>query len=302
MKESLKGYKGNDFWKGKSPWYKGNLHIHTNLSDGDLSPSETVGQYENAGYDFLSITDHDRLVSPDSVTSHTICLIPGEEISIGKRHVVGIGIKKVIVANEKTGVQDVIDEIRKQDGIAIVAHPYFSGMNVSDFEKLKNYHGIEVFNTSVHHNIGKGFSLQLWDDILLTGRRPYGFFADDAHYHFSDHRPNDICGSWIMVKASERTPAALTEAIKNGHFYASNGPAIENIEMRDRHVFVKCSPVKVINFIAPCNSGKKFTAMKSESISEAAYELRAQDTYVRIQCIDSEGNYAVSNPVFPESR
>jgi predicted metal-dependent phosphoesterase TrpH len=38
-------------------WYKGNLHTHTNNSDGVLSPAQMAEQYRAAGYDFLCITD-----------------------------------------------------------------------------------------------------------------------------------------------------------------------------------------------------------------------------------------------------
>ncbi|MEZ5864214.1 MAG: hypothetical protein R3D25_09185 [Geminicoccaceae bacterium] len=37
---------------------KGNIHTHTNLSDGALPPTEVINRYRSAGYDFLSITDH----------------------------------------------------------------------------------------------------------------------------------------------------------------------------------------------------------------------------------------------------
>ncbi|MBR2262926.1 MAG: hypothetical protein IJ917_01045, partial [Firmicutes bacterium] len=39
-------------------WYKGNLHMHTQVSDGDLPFEEAVALYRKAGYDFLAITDH----------------------------------------------------------------------------------------------------------------------------------------------------------------------------------------------------------------------------------------------------
>jgi hypothetical protein len=41
---------------------KGNLHTHTHLSDGLLSPQEMIARYKELGYDFLAITDHDDLI------------------------------------------------------------------------------------------------------------------------------------------------------------------------------------------------------------------------------------------------
>lgn len=43
-------------------WWKGNLHTHTLWSDGDDYPEMVVGWYVDHGYDFLSITDHNRML------------------------------------------------------------------------------------------------------------------------------------------------------------------------------------------------------------------------------------------------
>lgn len=43
-------------------WWKGNLHTHTLWSDGDDYPEMVVGWYQDHGYDFLSITDHNRML------------------------------------------------------------------------------------------------------------------------------------------------------------------------------------------------------------------------------------------------
>ena len=47
-------------------WYRGMLHMHTLWSDGRALPEQAVAAYKDAGYDFISITDHNRLgVDPD---------------------------------------------------------------------------------------------------------------------------------------------------------------------------------------------------------------------------------------------
>ena len=39
-------------------YYKGNLHGHSNHSDGALKPNEVVNEYKNLGYDFTCLSDH----------------------------------------------------------------------------------------------------------------------------------------------------------------------------------------------------------------------------------------------------
>lgn len=42
-------------------WWKGNLHTHTFWSDGDDFPEMVAELYKNHGYDFLALSDHNRL-------------------------------------------------------------------------------------------------------------------------------------------------------------------------------------------------------------------------------------------------
>src|SRR5215813_411342 len=39
-------------------FYRGNLHTHSNRSDGALAPEAVVAAYRDRGYDFLALTDH----------------------------------------------------------------------------------------------------------------------------------------------------------------------------------------------------------------------------------------------------
>ena len=39
-------------------FFKGNLHTHSNRSDGALEPEAVCAAYREAGYDFLALTDH----------------------------------------------------------------------------------------------------------------------------------------------------------------------------------------------------------------------------------------------------
>ena len=39
-------------------FWRGNLHTHSNLSDGRLPPDKVVEAYKDAGYDFMMLSDH----------------------------------------------------------------------------------------------------------------------------------------------------------------------------------------------------------------------------------------------------
>ena len=45
----MKDYQG---FKNNGNWYKGNLHSHTTVSDGKMTPEQSVEVYKEHGYNF----------------------------------------------------------------------------------------------------------------------------------------------------------------------------------------------------------------------------------------------------------
>jgi len=62
---------------------------------------------------------------------------------------------------------------------------------------------------------------------------------DDSHYPAFD-----VGDAWTMVRAADRTRAAVVDALRAGHVYASNGPAILDVERDGDTVEVMCSPAR----------------------------------------------------------
>ena len=64
-------------------WFKGNIHCHTTMSDGDADPEVAVDWYQNHGYDFLVVSDHNHLTLLDYQATENLnmILIPGEEVT-----------------------------------------------------------------------------------------------------------------------------------------------------------------------------------------------------------------------------
>lgn len=62
------------------------LHIHSNKSDGKLSPKEIILEAAKNGVSTISITDHDTVDAYDRklldyASKHNVKIIPGIEIS-----------------------------------------------------------------------------------------------------------------------------------------------------------------------------------------------------------------------------
>jgi len=304
-------------------WYKGNLHTHTNISDGHFTCEQVIETYCKNKYDFLAITDHWWKITDNylekikelTVKYNNILIIPGEEIDCGitklgiingnigyNFHLVCLNIKNVILNENRKhnefNPQDIINSVKSQDGEIILAHPYWSGLTLEDMLSIHGYIGVEIFNTDTHLTVNKGFSLSHWDDLLNTNRKILGFSSDDSHATTNDFRPIDLCGAWIMVKSKFLTINSIMKSILNGLFYSSTGPEIKKLEINNKKIYIETSPVKYISFISQNGSGMKLTAKKDNFLKYAEFKIEDNLKYLRIECKDESGNYAWTNPIF----
>ena len=52
-------------------WFRGQLHSHTYLSDGRGFPEQAIETYKQRGYQFLSISDHNRFAADTNLWRET---------------------------------------------------------------------------------------------------------------------------------------------------------------------------------------------------------------------------------------
>ena len=293
------------FWKNPGSWYRGNLHTHTSNSDGELAPAQIARAYRDKSYDFLCLSDHNRITPVEDLSDEDFLVIPGEEINLGNSgagtpyHLLVFNLPAEISTEENTPPQEVIDAALSKGAEVIIAHPYWSALTINELLPLKGYLGIEIFNSSCLFSIAKGHALTHWDDLLIRGRRILGFATDDSHQVHNEHRPEDTAVSGIMVKAGSLSRENIMTAIRRGHFYSSSGPEIKEVSREGPQIRVLTSPVKIINFVADAANGESFTAPGEDSFTEAVYEVRGREKYIRVECYDGYGRGAWTNPIFP---
>jgi len=285
-------------------WLKGNTHTHTTNSDSALAPDKTCAAYEAARYDFLFITDHGKVTDAAPLSTERLAVFPGEELDVGKSdlgntfHIVALGLKQALPCGTNVDVQQSLNAAQAQGALTIIAHPYWSQLTVRDMLGLSGPVGFEVYNTSCEYSISKGISIVWWDEMLYRGNVMWGLAADDAHYHFNAHRPVDLCGGWIMVKAESPTLENVLAAIRKGDLYASTGPEIQCVTISEGVIRVDCSPARLINFISHNGHGERYTAPFEERLTRAQYEIRGSEKYIRIEVVDFQGKIAWTNPVY----
>ena len=259
------------------PWLKGNLHTHTNLSDGDSPPGVVARWYDDHGYDFLIISDHNVRFPPAELQEElrsegrSLLLIPGEELSTWwpgpdrtyALHVNGYGTSSVLGSADGDSVQSVlqrmVDRVVADGGLASVNHPNFwESVQWRDIAALVNLTFLEVYNGH-HLAANDGTASQppmetVWDLVLGHGQRVWGLAVDDAH-HFSDFgsgRANPGRG-WVEVGAHEATPEAILYALAKGNFYSSTGATFAHLSMLGGVIEMETERSSEIVFVADGN-------------------------------------------------
>lgn len=66
----------------KKKQYKANLHCHSTLSDGKLTPEELKKLYKEHGYQILAITDHERTKNHSAMSEEEFLMLTGYEVYV----------------------------------------------------------------------------------------------------------------------------------------------------------------------------------------------------------------------------
>jgi len=281
-------------------WYRGNLHMHSTESDGSLSPADAIAWYRERGYDFVSLTDHRATTQTGQFSDERFLVIPGIELDcvdperdIGY-HIVGFGVTPFSQPEptRRGPGQQLVDQIRAHGGLALMAHPYWLGQEGADILAVTGWTGLEVYNATCARP-GKAYSMVQWDRILDRGHLIYGFATDDAHRY-----EDDAGKGWIMVKAPALTAEAILEAIRRGHFYATQGPSILDVRVDEEAVHVHTSPVVEIRCISNRGRGLVVAAEPGAVLTSVTVPRSRISKYLRVECVDAEGRMAWSQPQF----
>lgn len=118
------------------------LHIHSNLSDGDKSVKELIDILKQKKIELFSITDHDSVESINILNNEkSINYIPGVEMSSidnnVKMHILGYGIKSDgYVLNECQRIKSIRKELVQEIIENLIKDGYI--FNQSDIDNLLN--------------------------------------------------------------------------------------------------------------------------------------------------------------------
>lgn len=294
-------------------FFRGNLHTHSNRSDGVLPPEEVCRRYRAQGYDFISLTDHMvglydyPITDTRSFRLPGFTTIPGAELHAGAMqngeiwHILAVGLPADFTAPDapdfgptdwqETGPA-LARRARDAGAFVAIAHPEWSGLTTEDAASLDAAHAVEVYNHGCAVSCDRPHGFYTLDQLLTAGHRLTLCATDDAHFHDPDH-----FGGWVMVNAAENDPEALTDALKSGAFYSSTGPDFSAVHMDSKHIVVESGAVSAV---IVQGAGSAAVAVHGASMTRTAVPLDrfGEWSWLRVTIVDSGGQRAWTNPIY----
>lgn len=283
---------------------KGNIHTHSNRSDGALPPEEVVKRYRSAGYDFLAITDHFVASYGFPITDTTgyrddrFTTLIGAELHAPRTemnnlwHLLAVGLPPDFAqtSREETGPQ-LAKRAHEAGAFIGLAHPAWYELSMVDAETLIEWcHAIEVYNHGCHVMHDKGDGAYMLDGLSDKGHQKLTYACDDAHF-----KAPDFGGGWIELTAEENSPEAIVAGLKAGAFFSTQGPRIHSISIEGDSLHVECSPAAGV---VVAGRGHQHSYKFGQGLSYAEIPLQGLrgSPWFRVIVLGEDGKRAWSNP------
>jgi PHP domain len=288
-------------------WFRGNLHAHSDRSDGIAPPEQVVAEYRAAGHDFLALTDHFEARWGWSVTDTSAARDDGFTTLLGAElssadwddedvfWVNAIGLPADFRAPAPGEPHaSLIRRAVEAGAYVVLVHPGLT--NFLDFDRLpvEHLHAVETYNVNAAHAWpDQAEGRYAVDALLARGRRLHVVAGDDAHWH----HPRDRFGAWVEVRAERLAPEALLGALRAGAYYSTQGPRIEDVRADGDRVAVRCSPARAIA-LTGIHGWRSAIAEGDPTLTEAVLDLgRLRSPYWRLTVTAADGARAWTNPV-----
>lgn len=187
------------------------FHVHSfPFSWSTLSPFDTVLEARHQGLDAVALTPHNHVWVAQvgrwfSQTIRGPMVLVGEEITAPGYHILAVGIHDVV--SNRQSAADAIDQIHRQGGVAIAAHPFRSYWPGYDDRAMRTLDGSEVVRPEVQ--LGQ---------VSIDELAAFNARAATTMIGASDHHgllPVGYARTYVFARA--RTESALLEAVREGH-------------------------------------------------------------------------------------
>lgn len=309
------------------PQYRANLHAHSTLSDGALTPREVKELYRKNGYSAVCLCDHERLYDHSDLCDGSFLMLNGYEVSFahaGRRnpevptcHLSLIAKSPSVTSQlafadmaeaegavyetpllhreyDRESISALLDRASAAGFFPILDHPFWSLQTPEEVGALPSLGGVEVYNTLCVREGSRDESAAMLDAQLRCGYRPIPVAADDNHNHPASHSSlPDTFGGWEMIAAPTLSYAAVIEALESGACYATTGPRFEALYTEDGYLVFRTTPVTRVTVYSDVRPvGACLHAEAGEALTFGRIPLPQDASYLRVEARDEWGHVA----------
>ena len=228
-------------------WYKGDLHTHSDRSDGQCPVDKVIENAESLGFDFFALTDHDTHMEGNpkhwfdsGYHSEKLVLLYGIEWTSKLGHAniwasAPFSYDELWNANQKNDAQRAIQAAYEQGALFSINHPAaLDWIGPWEYELYDGIDTIEIWNSLfLFPNFNKLAVHHIWDDLLKRGLRIPAVGGSDTHYLeeckeilFKHGNPT----TWVY--AEERTAEGILAGIKSGNVTISYAPFAPRLDFK----------------------------------------------------------------------
>ena len=299
--------------EGEGRFFRGNLHCHSNRSDGLWEPEDVAGAYREAGYDFLCLSDHFeaeyswRITDTRSLRDENFTTILSAELSSApwdERDCYWVTAAGLPVDFSAPPPDDHAEAIRRAADVGafvVMLHPGLNNLPHSAADglpELDAVHAVEVYNhnQAMAATSDRAYGAYMLDGLLEKGRKVLVNAGDDAHFG----HPRDRFGGWVEVYCDRLDPDALLESLKAGLYYSTQGPALREMLVDGDRLRAASSDAYAITLTGGGDRWQSGQVRTGEPITEAEFDLAPfRGSYCRVTVVDSAGRRAWGNPIWP---
>ncbi len=221
---------------GGGRWYRGDLHAHSEHSDGQNTVEEIVAYTRRIGLEYFALTDHNTISHWDELArlnDRAPLLIAGEEITMygGHANVWGLDDWIDFRGSDAERVQRLVENANARGSMFSINHP--DSPIPWKHDAVRGYQAVEVWNAP-----WRWFNepaLLRWDGHLKRGERMVAVGGSDSHcvppaVMTQPNGPGEPC-TWVYVEGP-LTQRAVLDAVRRGHVFISEAPTGPFIELR----------------------------------------------------------------------
>ena len=238
---------------GGPGWYAGDLHCHSEHSDGRYTVEDVVAFARERGLQFLALTDHNTFTGhfelPEiQADDDAMLLVRGMEWTSYIGHANVYGISRYLDYHATTEGHEngsVVETVHEAGGFFSVNHPELPGTEVegirvslgwevedtdwSSVDFIEVVNGAATLPGGISNPINE-MAIAHWDRFLLEGHRITAIGGSDDHLAGHGSTETDIFYAPIgtpttVVQAEELSEAGILAGLRAGHaFLKAGGP------------------------------------------------------------------------------